>query len=476
MKKKNIFLFFFFIFLFIFLFNFVNYSIGKNNFEFIRKHIPIEIKNLLKDNIFIIKKLRIENNILKKENDYFENQENFQTFTLNSLNYENSSKLNLFGYSNLNLFKYKLPFWTYHGTGKPVAYIDSYDNNIVIVSGKGDIIYLKIEENFEKNIKKFKTLRFDIILSNIKNIILDYEFYKTKSLIGIRDIKIIDDFIYLSFNDQISKNCYNTSIIRAKMDLNYLKFNKFIKFQDCALMDHGEFNPNSSGGRMIEYKNHHMLFSTGDYRKRDKAQDDNSMLGKILLVNLEDGKYKIFSKGHRNPQGLLYLPEEDIILSTEHGPRGGDEINKIEENKNYGWPVSSYGEHYCLTDTITKKCESLYKKFPVYKSHKDYDFVEPLKYYVPSIAPSEIVKIPPSFSKNINNSFFVSSLTGDTNLKEIKHGLSIFNIQFDSKYSKILSSEKLYLGERIRDLFYHQKLNFVFLILEKSPSFTIIIN
>ena len=54
--------------------------------------------------------------------------------------------------------------------------------------------------------------------------------------------------------------------------------------------------------------------------------------------------------GHRNPQGLYYNQSKNFVLSTEHGPQGGDEINLITllEKKifNYGWPISSYGEHY----------------------------------------------------------------------------------------------------------------------------------
>ena len=57
--------------------------------------------------------------------------------------------------------------------------------------------------------------------------------------------------------------------------------------------------------------------------------------------------------GHRNPQGLYYDNEREIIIETEHGPFGGDEINIIKldkiyknETQNFGWPVSSAGEHY----------------------------------------------------------------------------------------------------------------------------------
>jgi glucose/arabinose dehydrogenase len=51
----------------------------------------------------------------------------------------------------------------------------------------------------------------------------------------------------------------------------------------------------------------------------------------------------IWSYGHRNPQGLAFQPGTDVLWESEHGPRGGDEINVIEAGKNYGWPVISYG-------------------------------------------------------------------------------------------------------------------------------------
>ena len=56
------------------------------------------------------------------------------------------------------------------------------------------------------------------------------------------------------------------------------------------------------------------------------------------FINLNTKEFEIFSKGHRNSQGLAVM--NNIILSTEHGPRGGDELNRIYYNKNYGWPDS----------------------------------------------------------------------------------------------------------------------------------------
>ena len=61
-------------------------------------------------------------------------------------------------------------------------------------------------------------------------------------------------------------------------------------------------------------------------------------------VKCETKKHEIFSLGHRTPQGLVVY--DNNIIATEHGPKGGDEINKIEYKKNYGWPIVSYGSLY----------------------------------------------------------------------------------------------------------------------------------
>ena len=88
---------------------------------------------------------------------------------------------------------------------------------------------------------------------------------------------------------------------------------------------------------------------------RELAQDTNSFFGKIVEINTSNldkiisGKednleISIFTLGHRNPQGLTKINES--IFSVEHGPKGGDELNKIIKNKNYGWPAVSYGTQY----------------------------------------------------------------------------------------------------------------------------------
>ena len=174
--------------------------------------------------------------------------------------------------------------------------------------------------------------------------------------------------------------------------------------------------------------------------------------------------------GHRNPQGLYYLEEGDIVFSTEHGPDGGDEINinfspgkKIE---NYGWPTSSYGEHYLFSERDVIKP---YEKAPLLKSHSDYGFIEPLKYYTHSIAISEIVKIPSEFSGISDNQFFVAAM-GE---KSMEDSMSIHQFHFSEDYS-LLDSSVIPLNERVRDMIYVEEMNAVLLFLETTASIGIL--
>jgi len=159
--------------------------------------------------------------------------------------------------------------------------------------------------------------------------------------------------------------------------------------------------------------------------------------------------------GHRNPQGLYFDKEKNFVLETEHGPYGGDEINLIEiknynenEIQNYGWPLASYGKHYNSTSKKNKK------KYPLPKSHKKNGFIEPLKYFVPSIGISELTKI--------NNDKYVASSLKD-------QSLYFFEINNERK---IKNMERIEVKERIRDLaFKNDKL---YLFLEGSASVGII--
>ena len=148
------------------------------------------------------------------------------------------------------------------------------------------------------------------------------------------------------------------------------------------------------------------------------------------------------------------------ILSTEHGPKGGDEINKIEFNKNYGWPIASYGHRYGLDPSLSKTNPVLIYK----KNHKEYGFEEPIFSFIPSIGIAEIIKIPNTFFKNWQNNFLVASL----------YDRSIYRIEFENNFSRIKYTEKIFIGQRIRDLKYHNKLKAIILSLQEKGELQII--
>jgi glucose/arabinose dehydrogenase len=115
----------------------------------------------------------------------------------------------------------------------------------------------------------------------------------------------------------------------------------------------------SFGARIVFDADNHIYITSGDRNWGDRAQDPGSHLGKILRLN-DDGSIpgdnpfvdtpgylpEIYTLGHRNPTGIRFDPETGQLWSTEFGPRGGDELNRIEAGKNYGWMLISQGEHY----------------------------------------------------------------------------------------------------------------------------------
>lgn len=114
------------------------------------------------------------------------------------------------------------------------------------------------------------------------------------------------------------------------------------------------------GSRLAWLPDGTLLMSIGDRgAEPPRAQDTNDHAGTLLRLN-DDGTVpddnpfvgqdgylpEIYSYGHRNIQGLIVHPETGQVWATEHGPRGGDEMNLIQAGRNYGWPVASRGQDY----------------------------------------------------------------------------------------------------------------------------------
>ena len=412
----------------------------------------------------------IHNNLLKKninvENVIFEDGINFKKNDTKKINVENNN------YVLKQLISNDLIF-AKHPEASSSAYIDYYEEKIFLVTATGQITFTNIS-----NIKKDE-IKFNSVKSNIQKIIKYSDFY-SNSAFGIKDILLHDKKIYLSFIKEHSIGCYSTSILVGEFNPSYINFKPFYVPPKCVdkknkFFDHpkDKLVAHQSGGRMLIIGDE-LYFSTGEYRHRTLAQENNSDFGKILSFNLKNQTKKIISKGHRNPQGLFYSKNLNALFSTEHGPSGGDEINfldfkKYTENNsaNFGWPMASYGRHYFDNDDDS---DTRYILSPLKKSHKENGYIEPIKYFTPSVGISQIIGVPNEFYKSTQNSFIVGTMG---HAQKINDGmLSLYFFEFsDNKINK----EKLVpINSRVRDLTYLHDHNIVLMFLENYNSLGIL--
>ena len=108
------------------------------------------------------------------------------------------------------------------------------------------------------------------------------------SYIGVKDLKIIDENIYISFSKKISEDCYNTSILKGNKNLEKINFEKFFSPKSCVSgkNDFGVNGKWAQGGRIINFNSEEILFTVGTWGQENLAQDKQSVFGKILAIDL----------------------------------------------------------------------------------------------------------------------------------------------------------------------------------------------
>ena len=190
-----------------------------------------------------------------------------------------------------------------------------------------------------------------------------------KSQGGLLDVAVHPEFsknstIYISYSHALGRKSF-TRIAMVK-----LSGNKLINLKVIFSVDKKHYTPRAIHfGSRIVFKDGFVYFSVGDSFEREESQDIFTPNGKIHRLTYtgeipndnpfknEDGSVSsIWTYGNRNPQGLA-VSKDGVIWETEHGPRGGDELNIVKKGVNYGWPVITYGINYIgtkITD-ITEK-------------------------------------------------------------------------------------------------------------------------
>jgi len=212
----------------------------------------------------------------------------------------------------------------------------------------------------------------------------------TEGQAGMLDIALHPDhrsngWIYLSYT------AIRDSLNGTVVDRFRLKDGALTDVQRIFTCDPFFKNSLHFGDRLVFHDGH--LFLTVGERSalRDSAQSLSNHFGKVIRIrddgsipsdnpfyNTPGAKKEIWTYGHRNPQGLFRDPATGTLYESEHGPKGGDELNIIRPGRNYGWPVITYGTEYSgklINNGLAEK-EGL---------------EQPLKYYKPSIGPSGLV-------------------------------------------------------------------------------------
>jgi glucose/arabinose dehydrogenase len=212
---------------------------------------------------------------------------------------------------------------------------------------------------------------------------------------GLLDVAVPPDYkkgdsdlgwIYFTYVALVNNDLGATALGRAKLNESLTA----LKEWQTLLITKSASDEGRHFGSRLAFMGDYVFFGVGDRGNRDNGQDLSTHAGSILRLHRdgrvpEDNPFvdqkralpEIWSYGHRNPQGLAVRNGQ--LWESEHGPRGGDELNKIEKGANYGWPEVSLGKEYWGPLSVGEESKP--------------GMIDPVKAYIPSIAPSSLIAV-----------------------------------------------------------------------------------
>lgn len=251
---------------------------------------------------------------------------------------------------------------------------------------------------------------------------------------GVKSILVHGDTIYYSIA-RVLKGCGKLQLFSYPINTprkSTSEVQSSLIYQTSGCFSGPEVNLGAVGGRIIlgeANQKGNIIFSIGNPEIWQGSENIyvKPDLGRIVSISLDTYSVKTVSNGHRNPQGLCY--ENGTLWSTEQGPEGGDELNIIKNNRNYGWPFVTMGHAY-----------GTFISPGSIRSFSDSGFEKPIFNFVPSVAAGAI-KCPSLTSPTfLNPDFFMATLR-DTSI----HRLRIEN-------ARLVLDERIPMGARIRDI------------------------
>ena len=264
---------------------------------------------------------------------------------------------------------------------------------------------------------------------------------------GLSEVILDPDFdsnnkIYISYSAKKDNKKITLYLSSADLKNNEL-VNRKVIFEANAFRR----SPAHMGAKIAFLNDGTLLLTSGDgYDHREKAQKLDNHFGKIIRIN-KDGTIPqdnpfilnqnalsdIYSYGHRNMQGLV-VTSSGLIFEHEHGPKGGDELNIIKPSLNYGWPAITYGIDYsgAVISPFTEK-----------------DGMEqPLLYWIPSIAPSDMIFYEKDVYPELKNNFLITGLVSkdvkQININDLTTQKSLFS-DLKSRLRNIQDSPQGYI-------------------------------
>lgn len=256
---------------------------------------------------------------------------------------------------------------------------------------------------------------------------------------GLFDVMVDPDFantgfIFFTYVKGLDERSA-IALARSRLDGNELVDTTDLLVTNNPSDDHAHW-----GSRVVMDRDRYLFFTSGDRHEPDNAQSIASHGGKVLRIRADGsvpddnpfagesgGAPEIWSLGHRNPQGLYLDPDSGELLEQEHGPTGGDEINRIERGANYGWPLISHGANIWGG----RQPEGTERE----------GLEQPLVYWAPGIAPTGICVYKSGRIPVWQGSIFSSTLRG-----------YVVRLEFDGNAVK--TEERLLSdwGQRMRDV------------------------
>lgn len=345
------------------------------------------------------------------------------------LNFASSSKFIFSGYDDLRVTNFELSVDSTQDGGA-IAY--ATEDWALLVTGKGDFIRLLLDG--ANIVPEMLSVRAPLGLDG----------YYAGTRIPSRWYRVTDAILqpkpdgrYLVFVTHTywdaGDDCYTLRVSRTVLDKDLILqqelWDTLFESTPCATQDIN----NEMGGRMAFLDDDSLLVTVGSFKFEDANPHEllQSDYGKIHLLDLKSGNTAIYSTGHRNAQGLVVTGSG--IWATEHGPYGGDELNRIVRGLDYGWPYQSYGTDY------GKKTLSLTSTFT-----GDHSAAErPVYAWIPSIGISNLIEIQGDAFR-WKGDLLIGSLNG------LGAGYSLFRIRV--RAGRAITIEKVQTGDKVRDL------------------------